>query len=80
VKILSANFSAKMEKQKNANLPKYKWEILDEQRAKDAKVGLLTIDEETTLLQMNVKDIPANMTVLDWIELLEKTGIIFCQR
>ena len=69
-----------MEKQTNANLPKYKWKILDEQRAKDAKVGLLTIDEETTLLQMNVKDIPAEMSILDWIELLEKTGIIFCQR
>lgn len=54
-----------------------KWKILDLDKAKEARLKLVDINEDTTYLEMNLNDIPKGMTVVDWIEMLLRDGIIF---
>lgn len=62
------------------DLPKVKWKILDIEKAKEAKIRLMDINEETTFLEMNLANIPKGITIIDWIETLLDTGIIFCEK
>lgn len=73
----SAKDSAKMDKEFISDLPKVKWRILDLDKAKEAKLKLVDINEDTTYLEMSLNDIPNGMTVVDWIEMLLRDGIIF---
>lgn len=66
-----------MDKEFISDLPKVKWKILDLDKAKEAKLKLVDINEDTTYLEMNLNDIPKGMTVVDWIEMLLRDGIIF---
>ena len=66
-----------MDKEFISDLPKVKWKILDLDKAKEARLKLVDINEDTTYLEMNLNDIPKGMTVVDWIEMLLRDGIIF---
>ena len=66
-----------MDKEFISDLPKVKWKILDLDKAKEARLKLVDINEDTTYLEINLNDIPNGMTVVDWIEMLLRDGIIF---
>ena len=66
-----------MDKEFISDLTKVKWKILDLDKAKEARLKLVDINEDTTYLEMNLNDIPKGMTVVDWIEMLLRDGIIF---
>lgn len=65
-----------MNKEIITDIPKIKWKILDYEKA-DGKLELVDINEETTFLVVNLNEIPKGLTILEWIELLLKDGIIY---
>lgn len=66
-----------MDREFTTGIPKIKWKVLNIDKAKQAKIKLLDIDEKTTLLEMNLADVPNGWTVVDWINHLIEDGIIF---
>lgn len=65
-----------MSKEFPAELPKFKWKIIDQEKAEKAKIKLLEVDNETSLLEINVMDIPKGWTVANWISFLQVSNII----
>lgn len=61
-------------------LPKIKWRITDIEKAKEAKLELLDINEETTFLCINLQDIPSGLTIIEYIEMILNNGIVFVNR
>lgn len=59
---------------------KLKWEIYDRDKAKEAKLKLINIDTETTLLEINLCEIPQGWTINDFLTHIIKDGIVFMER
>lgn len=70
-----------MQKTSNiAKLPRYKWVIKNENFAKRANLQLVDIDESNTLLKVNLQNIPKDMSVADFIDVIQKHGIVVLDR
>ena len=69
-----------MNKEIITDLPKIKWRITDIEKAKEAKLELLDINDETTFLRINLQDIPKEFTVIEYIEMILNNGIVFVNR
>lgn len=60
--------------------PNLKWEIYDRDKAKEAKLKLINIDTETTLLEINLCEIPQQWTIDDFLTHTIEDGIVFMER
>lgn len=65
-----------MDKDIITDSPKIKWRILDIDRAKEARLEVINIDKETAFLKLNLRDIPAGFSVVDYIEFILNNGIV----
>jgi hypothetical protein len=74
----SANDSAKMQQEFYTEAPKWKWQILDWERAKEGKIQVIDVNN-TPLLEIKLSDIPKHMSVVVWLTILINTGIILKQ-
>ena len=63
------------------NLPKIKWRIIDEDKAKEAKLQVIDVNKDTAFLCINLRDIPKECCcVLEWIDMILDSGIVFVDR
>lgn len=53
-----------------------RWKIVDRERAELNKVKLLDIDESTVWLEVNIESIPRGMEPMEYIDFLQKTGVV----
>ena len=53
-----------------------RWKIVDKECAELNKVKLLDIDESTALLEVNIESIPRRMEPMEYIDFLQKTGVV----
>ena len=68
----------KVEKEVIAALPGKKWQILNEEEANKHHLRLINIDEDNVLLTIDLRNIPNGVTVLDFIDMIQQTGIVIC--
>ena len=59
-----------------ANLPKLKWVILNPEEAKKRHIEVLVVDDEHTLLSIELSYIPCDMSVLEYVEKIVESGIV----
>ena len=59
-----------------AYIPKTKWVILNPEEANKRKLKLLSIDDETTLLSIDIAYIPSGMTISEYLDMIQKYGIV----
>lgn len=79
-KKFSAHKSAKMNKEIITDSPKIKWRVLDIDKAKEAKLEVISINKETAFLKLNLRDIPAGFSVVDYIEFILDNGIVLVDK
>lgn len=60
-----------------AKVDNFKWVILKEDEAKKLNLGLVKIDEDKCALLVDLYKIPAEMTVVEYLDFIEDTGIVF---
>ena len=65
-----------MNKEIITDSPKIKWRVLDIDKAKEAKLEIIDINKETAFLKLNLRDIPAGFSVVDYIEFILDNGIV----
>lgn len=63
-----------------AKLPNYKWKIIDAEKASKYSISLINVDESNVLLSIDVANIPYGMSVYDFIEMLERTGVVVVEK
>lgn len=61
--------------EKEANL-KYKWRICNKKSAADYGLHLIRIDDNITLLSIDLDKIPKETSIMEFIDFLEETGVV----
>ena len=61
-------------------LPNVRWKIMDADRAKERRLELTKIDDDNVLLSINLRYIPIDMTIIDYIENIIQTGIVIIDK
>jgi len=64
----------------NAEIPKYKWRILKKEEAARLKLELVTIDEDRTLLVINLDDIPQGWELGGFLDFITRNGIVLLEK
>lgn len=59
-----------------SNMPLVTWHILDRERAQEQKLELIDLGNGRTLLAINICNIPQGMSIADYIEFIQRTGIV----
>lgn len=63
------------------NLPKIKWRIIDEEKAKGAKLQVIDVNKDTAFLCINIQDIPKGCCcVAEYIDMILDSGIVLVDR
>ena len=63
------------------DLPKIKWRIVDEEKAKEAKIEVIDINKDTAFLCINIRDIPKGcICIAEYIEMILDSGIVIVDR
>ena len=66
--------------EREAKLPNYKWKIIDAEKASKYRISLINVDENNVLLSIDFANIPYGMSVYDFIEMLERTGVVVVEK
>lgn len=70
-----------MSKEVITDLPKIKWRIIDEEKAKEAKIEVINVNKDTAFLCINLRDIPKGVCcIAEYIEMILDTGIVIVDR
>lgn len=59
-----------------ARLPKLKWVILNPEEAKKRHIEVLVVDDEHTLLSIELSYIPIGMSVVEYLAKIVESGIV----
>lgn len=70
----------KVEKEVIAALPGKKWQILNEEKASEYHLQLISIDEDNIFLTVDLTDIPSGISVPEFIDMIQQTGIVICHK
>ena len=62
-----------------AKLPNLRWEIRED-RTKEHGLYLIEVNSNNTLLNVDITKIPKNMSIIEFIESLQKEGIIYTRK
>lgn len=55
---------------------RFRWVILDKDRADKFNISLIKLDDDKTLLSIDIAFIPQYMSILEYIEWIQDTGIV----
>ena len=59
-----------------ADTSKFKWVILDTGKAKQQQIQLINITENKAVLSIDKSAVPPGMSIIDYIEWIQETGIV----
>ena len=59
-----------------SNLPLISWKIVDKERATQENLELIDLGNGRTLLSIKLSNLPKGMSVVDYIEFIQRTGIV----